>query len=297
MQGIDISFPNLGIAIEKIGTGINVFGFKIAFYGMTTALGMFLGLLIARWQAKRTGQNPDLYSDLAVYAIIFSVIGARAYYVIFTFSSYKDNLWQIFNIRAGGQAIYGSIIAGVLTAVFFARRKKYSLPLILDTAVLGLILGQIVGRLGNFFNREAFGDYTNNLLAMRLKVNDVASSSITDKMNQNMIVQDGIKYIQVHPTFLYEMLWNIVVLIILILYTKKKKIDGELFLIYLIGYGAGRAWIEGLRTDQLLLFGTNIPVSQVLSGILVVGGIGVWVYLRSRVYSKSRRQKTEESHE
>lgn len=282
MNGIDISFPHLGIEIANLGTGITIFGFKIAFYGMTMALGMLMGLLIARWQAKRTGQNPDLYSDFALYAIIFSVIGARLYYVIFSFDNYKDNLWQIFNTRGGGMALYGSVIGGVLTAIFFARKRKYSLPLLIDTSVVGLILGQIIGRWGNFFNREAFGDYTDSLLAMRLKVSDVASSSISENLRNNIIVQGGIKYIQVHPTFLYELLWNIVVLIIIILYTKHKKFDGELFIIYLVGYGLGRAWIEGLRTDQLLFFSTHVAVSQVLSGILVVGGIAAWIYIRMK---------------
>ncbi len=299
----DIWFPNLGvdgIGIPHLETGITIFGFQIAFYGMTMAVGMLAGLLIARWQAKRTGQNPDVYSDFALYAIIFSVIGARLYYVIFSWEDYQRNLLQIFNTRGGGMALYGSVIGGFLTAVIYAKRKKYSLPLLIDTSAVGLLLGQIIGRWGNFFNREAFGGYTNSLLAMRLKVSDVSPSSISDSLREHIIEKSTylqvhptlrirtayIEYIQVHPTFLYELLWNIGVLIIIILYTKHKKFDGELFIMYLIGYGLGRLWIEGLRTDQLQLFG--VAVSQVLSGVLVVVGVACWLVFRRKA---ARRKK------
>ena len=139
----------------------------------------------------------------------------------------------------------------------------------------GLVLGQIIGRFGNFMNREAFGEYTDSLFAMRLKVSDVTSANITSTMREHISIQDGIRYIQVHPTFLYEAAWNVLVLTAMLLYTKKKKFDGEIFLIYLIGYGLGRAWIEGLRTDQLQIGTTGIAVSQVFSaGLVVAGGRG-----------------------
>ena len=146
----------------------------------------------------------------------------------------------------------------------------------------GLVLGQIIGRFGNFMNREAFGEYTDSLFAMRLKVSDVTSANITSTMREHISIQDGIRYIQVHPTFLYESLWCMVLLIILFAYRKHKKYEGELFLMYLFGYGLGRFWIEGLRTDQLLLPGVGIAVSQLLAGAIVVGTGAAMLYLRKK---------------
>lgn len=288
MNGADIVFPHLRITIPTLPKSISIGGFSIAFYGIIIACGMVAGLLLSRWQAKRTGQDPELYMDFAIWGILFSIIGARTYYVIFSWDFYKDNLWQVFNIRGGGMAIYGSVIAAVITAVIYCRKKKYKFSLFADTAVLGLILGQIIGRYGNFMNREAFGEYTDSLFAMRLKVGDVSGSNITTAMQEHLITENGISYIQVHPTFLYESLWNLAVLIIMLLYTKHKKFDGEIFLIYLIGYGIGRTWIEELRTDQLQLGSTGIAVSQVLSAMLAVVGIGYWIY---RVFFSARTKK------
>lgn len=283
MEGADIIFPHLGITISHLPKGITIGGFTIAFYGLIIALGMVGGLLLARWQAKRTGQDPEIYMDYAIWGIIFAIIGARLYYVAFSWDTYKDNLWQIFNTRGGGMAIYGGVIAAVITAIVYCRKKHYKFALFADTAVPGLILGQIIGRYGNFMNREAFGEYTDSLFAMRLKVGDVSSSNITTTMRQHIITENGTRYIQVHPTFLYESLWNVVVLIVMLVYTKRKKFDGEIFLIYLIGYGIGRTWIEGLRTDQLQIGSTGIAVSQVLSAVLAVGGIVYWICRRVRL--------------
>lgn len=283
MNGADIAFPHLGISIGTLPKGITIGGFTIAFYGIIMALGMVGGLLLARWQAKRTGQDPEIYMDFAIIGIICSIIGARLYYVIFSWEHYKDDLLQIFNVRGGGMAIYGSVIAAVITAIVYCRIKKYKFSLFADTAVVGLILGQVIGRYGNFMNREAFGQYTDSLFAMRLKLDQVNSSTVTDAMREHMTKIDGVSYIQVHPTFFYESLWNLLLLILILLYTKKKKFDGELFLMYLVGYGIGRAWIEGLRTDQLQIGSTGIAVSQVLSALLAVAGIIYWIFRRVKL--------------
>lgn len=278
-----ISFPNLGIHLENVGQSISVFGFEIAYYGMIIGLGVIAGILMAVHEAKRTKQDPDTYYDLAMYAVVLSVIGARIYYVIFSWDSYKDDLLSIFNIRQGGLAIYGGVITAIIVVFVFARVKKLSFGQMTDTAGLGLILGQIIGRWGNFFNREAFGEYTDNLLAMRLPLDAVRSSDVTELMREHMEVIDGISYIQVHPTFLYESLWNLAVLVGLLLWRKHKKFQGEIFLLYLFGYGVGRFWIEGLRTDQLLIPGMELPVSQVLAVVLVVVSTFTIVLLRKKV--------------
>ena len=285
----DIRFPHLGIEIASLGKGITIGGFTIAFYGMIIAFGMVMGYLMTAFQAKRTGQEPDLYLDLALWDIVFAVIGARIYYVIFTWDYYKDNLLQIFNTRGGGLAIYGGVIAGVITTIIFGKVRKQNFFQLLDTACIGLITGQIIGRWGNFCNREAFGGYTNGLFALQLKQSDVAASTLTHSVLKHAVEIDGTRYIQVHPTFLYESLWNIGVLIILLLFTKHRKYNGQIFLIYLLGYGLGRVWIEGLRTDQLIFFGTGVAVSQVLSGVLVVASAAILIYrfVKDRQKAKS----------
>jgi len=265
-----INFPHLGIYLDHVGKSISVFGFEIAYYGIIMGTSILLGLYLAEREAKRTGQNPDVYTDLVVYAIIFSIICARAYYVIFSWDNYKDNLLSIFNLRQGGIAIYGSIIGAVATVYVYCRVKKQSFLVMVDTACIGLVAGQILGRWGNFFNREAFGGYTDGFFAMQLPVSAVRAHEITDEMWAHVQVIGGEQFIQVHPTFLYESLWNLGVICFLYWYRTKKRFHGELFLMYLLGYGLGRIWIEGLRTDQLQIGNTGIPVSQLLAGVLIV---------------------------
>lgn len=274
---MNINFPHLGIYLENVGKTISVFGFEIAYYGMIIGLAVVAGILMASHLAKKSGQDPDVYYDLAIYAVIISVIGARLYYVIFSWDSYKDDLLSIFNLREGGLAIYGGVIAAVITVSVYCKVKKLSFGVLADTACPGLILGQIIGRWGNFFNREAFGEYTDSLFAMRLPLDAVRGSDVTDMMRRHIEVIDGIKYIQVHPTFLYESLWNVGVLLIMLWWRKYKKFDGEILLMYLFGYGVGRFWIEGLRTDSLMFFGTGLRVSQVLALVLVMASaVLIW---------------------
>ena len=276
----DISFPNLGIYLEEVGKNISIFGFDIAYYGIIIGVAILLGFVIATSEAKRTRQNPEDYLDMGIIGVIAGIAGARIYYVIFSWDMYRNNLLDIFNLRKGGLAIYGGVIAAVISVLVLAKIKHLSAPQIFDTIALSLLNGQMLGRWGNFFNREAFGDYTDNLFAMRLPLDAVRASDVTERMREHMERIDGVSYIQVHPTFLYESLWCMVLLILLFLYRKHKKYEGELFLLYLFGYGLERVWIEGLRTDQLLLPGIGIPVSQLLAGLIVVGTGAALLYLR-----------------
>ena len=277
-NGADLSFVNLGITIGHLENGVTVFGFRIAFYGIIIGCGMLAGIWLARCDAIRRGQDPELYLDFALYAIIFAIVGARAYYVLFEWDAYKDDLLQVFNLRDGGLAIYGGVIGAVVTLIIFTRIRKQSFFSMADTGVLGLVLGQIIGRWGNFFNCEAFGGYTESLLAMRIKRSLVNPSMISQELLDHLIVDQGVEYIQVHPTFLYESCWNLCLLIFMLWYRKRKKFNGEMLFIYLLGYGLGRSWIEGLRTDQLLLFGTGLPVSQCLSVILAAGAACILIW-------------------
>lgn len=284
----DIAFPHLHIYLTDVPKTFSVFGFSIAFYGLIIGIGVMAGVLMAVREAKITGQDPDIYWDFSIYAIFFSILGSRIYYVAFSWDQYKDNLLAILNLRNGGIAIYGTVIAAFLTAAVYCRIKKLSFFQLGDTGVMGLILGQIIGRWGNFMNREAFGQYTDNLFAMRLPIEAVRPWDISDALAAH--IAEGTNYIQVHPTFLYESMWNLAVLGVLLLYRKHKKFQGEIILLYLGGYGFGRCLIEGLRTDQLLFPHTNIAVSQVLAGALVALAIVVEITVRRKLSAKQKKE-------
>ena len=281
MGDMDIAFPNLGIYLRNVPKTIMIGNFGIALYGIVIAIGMILGLTMSARIAKKTGQDPDVIWDLAAPLIIFSILGARIYYVIFMWDFYKDDPIQILNIRGGGLAIYGGIIAGVITLYIYCKVKKQKFPLVLDTVMYGLLVGQILGRWGNFFNREVFGEYTDSLLAMRIPVSMVRERDISPLIAAHMT--EGTNYIQVHPTFLYEGMWNLAVLVFLLLYLKHKKFDGEIALFYFAGYGIGRALIESIRTDQLYITGTKIPVSMVLGIVMAVSAIAADLVIRARL--------------
>lgn len=265
-----IEFPHLGIHLNHVIQTIHIFSFPVAVYGITMALGILSGLFMASWVAKKTGQDPEDYTNIALLGIVLGLLGARTYYVVFSWDYYRLHPGEILDFRGGGLALFGSLIGAVAAVLIYCHRKHLRIPLVLDTACTGMVTGQIIGRWGNFFNREAFGEYTDNLFAMRLPVSDVRADEVTALMREHQQTIDGTVYIQVHPTFLYESLWNLGVLIILLVMTLKgtKRRDGEIFLWYLLLYGIGRFWIEGLRTDQLLIPGTQVAVSQVLAAFL-----------------------------
>ncbi len=279
MNDMDIAFPHLGIYLHDVPKGFEVGGLTIALYGIIIALGMMLGIMAAARVAKVTKGNPDFVWDISVWLIIVAILGARAYYVIFFWDSYKDNLMEIFHIRNGGLAIYGGIIAVVILIFVYCRIKKVNTYRFLDQAAYGLVIGQIIGRWGNFFNREVFGDYTDGLLAMRLPISMVRERDISASIMEHVTSN----YIQVHPTFLYESLWNVGLLILMLLWMKRKKFDGEITCLYFLGYGIGRAWIEYIRTDQLYIGSTKIPVSIVVSVIMVGVSIAIDVVTRIRI--------------
>lgn len=284
----DIAFPHLGIYLRNVPKSFSIFGFEIALYGVIIGIGVLCGVLLAAHVAKKEKLDADIIWDFAIYAIIFSIIGARLYYVIFSWDMYKDNLIEIFNLRKGGLAIYGGVIAAFLTLWVYCKIKKQSFLRIADICVPGLVLGQVIGRWGNFTNREVFGEYTDSLLAMRLPVDMVRSSDISEKIANHIV--EGTNYIQVHPTFLYESLWNLVLLVLMLCYRQHKKFEGEQWLLYLGGYGLGRAWIEGIRTDTLFLPHTMIAVSQLLAVVLFVVAIAADVLIR--IYLKKKGTKT-----
>lgn len=245
-----ISFPGLGIGqYEIFPTAFTVFGLEIKWYGIIITCGIILAFLYVLWRAKFERIKSDHIYDLAIFVIIFSVIGARLYYVIFNHTQFHS-LREVINIRSGGLAIYGGIIAGAITTCVVSYVKKLDVRKIFDMLGPAVMLGQIIGRWGNFMNAEAYGRETT--------------------LPWGMCIQTPYQSITVHPTFLYESLWNLVGFIGINLFYKKKKYNGQIALLYVTWYGLGRMWIEGLRTDSLYL--GNIRISQLVAGLTFVAG-------------------------
>lgn len=274
----DIAFPNLNIYLHNVPKNFSVFGFSVALYGCLIAIGIMLGVALAVYDRKSRGLSPEPVWDCVTYGVIFGILGARAYYVIFAWDYYKENPISIINLRQGGLAIYGGIIAAFITVYVVSHIHKENALEVFDSIALGFPVGQIIGRWGNFFNREAFGGWSENLFAMRLPIADVRSSDISYGIAEH--ITQGMDYIQVHPTFFYEGLWNLCLLILLFLYRKHKKFSGEVFFLYLMGYGLGRIWIEALRTDQLIAPLLGIPVSQIVAASCIIVSAGVIIVKR-----------------
>ena len=279
-----VQFPGLGLSFQLNRVAFTIGGVSIYWYGVCIAVGLCLALVFAFRHSLEFGVDPDSMVDVILIGVVLGIISARAYYVAMAPFKY-ESIWEMIAIRDGGLAIYGGIIGACIAVVIYSRKKKQNFGLLMDTASMSIVFGQIMGRWGNFFNREAFGDYTNNLFAMQLPVSAVRANEITQKMWDHVVTVNGVEYIQVHPTFLYESLWNVGVLLFLFWFRKRKKFNGEVFLMYLIGYGLGRIWVEGLRTDQLLLPVVGLPVSQLLSGCLVVGCTILVVWKRKKLSS------------
>lgn len=247
---------NYGRGVKMDPIAFRIFGVDIAWYGILISLGILFGIAVATYRAKKEGLYNDVIMDLALIAVPVAIIGARAYYVIFSWDFYSKNPKEILNIRQGGLAIHGAIIAGVLAGYLFCRYKKIGFWTLADICAPSIILGQAIGRWGNFVNQEAHGGPTN--LPWGIEINGV----------------------KVHPTFLYESLWNFGVFIFLLYYSKKKKYEGQIFILYLILYSIARYFIEGLRTDSLM-FGP-FRVAQLISIVSIIGAIFIGQILRKR---------------
>lgn len=271
-----VSFPNLDFSVTVNRVAFNLFGIDIYWYAILIATGLVLGLFYIYHFAPYHNLNKNDVLDVATYTIIGGIVGARLYYVIFAFDKFKDNLWSIFNLRDGGIAIYGAIIGGFLVILFMSHRKHMNLISCMDLSVIPLFIGQCIGRWGNFFNQEAFGTNTNSLFAMYSENTHKYLKRHSAELLQNGIVVDP--NLPVHPTFLYESFWCLIGLIFLLFYRNKRKFTGEMSIFYAVWYGLGRFFIEGLRTDSLMIL--NFRASQLLSLFGVVIAICLWVYLR-----------------
>lgn len=259
----------------------NIFGIPIMWYGILIATGIIIAVVLSLREAKRIGENEDNILDLLIWVLPAAIIGARLYYVIFEWSYYKNNLGEILAIRNGGLAIHGGVIAAFLVGYIFVKKKNLKFFRLADLVAPGLILAQAIGRWGNFINQEAFGGVvTENFI------------SIFPTFIRNQMYINGQYY---HPTFLYESVWNIMVFSFLIFYRKKlKKKDGELIAIYAIGYSIGRFFIEGMRTDSLML--GPLRIAQVVSLALIILGT-VLLYLKRKKEKNEEIEEIKESNE
>lgn len=250
---------------------IQIGPFPIYWYGVIIAMGAFLGLYLATKESDRLGLKKDLMVDLIVYAVPIAILSARLYYVAFEWDNYAGGpWWKIFAVWEGGLAIHGALIGSVLTAIIYARLKKVSFWQLADIAAPGLILGQAIGRWGNFMNQEAHGG------PLSEATYNSFHQYLPDFIMNNMCI-NGVMY---HPTFLYESLWNLLVLTLLLVLRRKNPLRGEVFLTYIMAYSVGRFFIEGLRTDSLYTFFGYFRTAQALSILLILGAIGIMIYRR-----------------
>ena len=282
-----ISFPELGIEVNPI-RAINIGAFSIHLYGLVIAVGLLLAVIYACHRSKQFGLKSEDLTDGVLFIVPFAVLCARLYYCIFEWDSYKNNPIEILYIWKGGLAIYGGVIGAAIGILVFAKVKKIKVGAVLDITSLGFLIGQSIGRWGNFFNREAFGAETDSFLRMGL-------------LNQ----RTGITTFY-HPTFLYESLWNAAGFVLLHYLSKKRKYDGQVALLYVAWYGLGRTFIEGLRMDSL--YWGDFRVSQMLAAITCFAAVAALMYfhffkqpdpgkMQVRLFEAQQAAEEEKEHE
>lgn len=283
-----VQFPGLGLEFH-FNNGFDIGPIHIAYYGLIIAIGLMLALFYAFRVFRKVGVDPDKAIDCILGGILGGVVGARLYFVIFSWDSYGldfsswgafwDSFLRIFKTWEGGLAIYGGLIGALLVGILIAKHRKICIPALLDVVGVGFLLGQSLGRWGNFFNVEAFG--SNTTLPWGMTSPDIVSYLA---YKQNALASIGVTVdpnMPVHPCFLYESLWCLIGFVLLALYMKRRKFDGEVFLMYLGFYGAERAVVEGLRTDSLMI--GSLRVSQLLAAVLVAASVITIVIIRSKI--------------
>ncbi len=255
-----VAFPGLGLSFNINPVAFTLFGKDVYWYGIIIGTALIIAMILSMSLEKHTLLPKDTVLDIVLWATIPAIICARVYYCIFRFEDYKDNLTDVFKIWEGGIAIYGAVIGAVLTAYIYCRVKKINWKSAFDICIIGVITGQCIGRWGNFVNKEAFG--TQTTLPWRMEI------------------YQGNAPVCVHPTFLYESIWNLIGIFVLLYINRHKKNDGETFFSYLIWYGIGRTFIEGLRTDSLYL--GPVRISQLVAAVTAIAGMALIAYYRTR---------------
>ena len=256
-----IGFPALGLDFTIKRVAFHIFNIPIYYYALFILTGFLLGLLFVSLTCKKKGVESDTIFDVAFYGLIFGIIGARIYYCIFDPNAIKDSFWDIFKVWEGGLAIYGGIIGAAISTIIYCKKNKLSVLKVFDVACPGLLIGQSIGRWGNFVNAEVFGRETDSLLRMTINNNP-----------------------GVHPLFLYESLWNILGFILLIIFRDKRKADGQVFFSYILWYGTGRLFLEGMRQEEYILWliDQKVGISQVVAAICIILSVIAIVFLQKK---------------
>ena len=269
--GGQVNFPGLGLTIENLIEGFNVFGFHISLSGILIAISMFLGLFITERLAKKTEQNTEHYLDLAIRLVVASVIGARIGYVLNHWQYFISDQGSVFNISDGGMSAPGAIIAGLLVSFLYCRQKKLSWLQICDTAMPGIVSGQIVASLGCFFGRNMLGTYSDGTFAMQVALQDVDNrAKMLGRSSTRMIQGD---FLQVHPVALYEAAILLMLLITLFIFSKIKKLSGIVLAVYLMGYGLMVFCIEFIRLDSQKINGSPFSIEHIVAAAMFLFGL------------------------
>ncbi len=276
-----VEFPGLGHTFHLNRGAFHIGNLSVTWYGILITLGILLAMAFALSQCKKFGIIPDKLIDVTLGGVVGGIVGARLYYVAFSWDTFKDDLSSIVKTWEGGMAIYGGLIGAILVGALIVKIRKMKLLPVLDIACMGFLIGQAIGRWGNFVNVEAFGSNTSlpwGMTGERI-TSYLSNSANIEALNKLGVTVDALA--PVHPCFLYESLWCALGFLLLFLYSKHHKFDGELFLMYTAWYGLGRGVIEGLRTDSLLL--GSIRVSQLLAFVLVIAAVIIWLVVRSKI--------------
>lgn len=274
-----VQFPYLGFQLEINNIAFSIGNFDIYWYGLLIGCGMLLALVFAFTKARRFGIDDDRLVDVVFVTTIVAIICARAYYVAFAPFKY-NSFWEMINIRDGGLAIYGAVIGAAVFGTLMCKWRKIPILPTLDIAAMGFLIGQGVGRWGNFFNQEAFGTNTKTLFGMYSPATDAYLTSMQKSLaQQDIFVHPNMP---VHPTFLYESVWCLVGFALLAFHIKRRRFDGEIAIMYAVWYGLGRFFIEGMRTDSLMTNFLNLRTSQIVAFASIIGGIILWLILKKR---------------
>lgn len=285
---MSIRFDGLGINLGYVPKSIQIMGWEISILGILLSIGMLLGILFIVLEAKRRNQDQDVFLGAILMAGIGAILGGRVFYAGFNWNLFKSNPITVLNLRNGGMVLYGALFGGILFVFLYCSLRKISFGEVADTMIFGVLLVQIFTRLGDFFNRESFGTYTESVVAMRLPLASVRSGEVLSAVRENLLTIDGVSWIQVHPAFLYEMLWCIVIFLVLLVLRRKKKFSGEIYMRYMAAYGFERFFVEWIRTDQLWIPSTTLPINMIISAVLFL-----FFSLAIRVSGSMAKKRTE----
>ncbi|MBQ0000004.1 MAG: prolipoprotein diacylglyceryl transferase, partial [Clostridiales bacterium] len=297
---MSIRFDGLGIHFGYVPKSIQLPGFELPVLGVLVSLGLILGILFVVQEAKRRNQDQDAFLGAVLMTGLGAVIGGRLFYAGFFWSLFSGDPASILNLRTGGMAYFGALIGGMLFLGIYSSLRKLPFAELADTLTFGVLLVQMFARLGDFFNRESFGLYTEWAGAMQLPLSSVRAGEVTSEMREKLLTIDGAPWISVHPTFLYDMVLCLVIFLILCMIKGKKKYPGQIYMTYLVLYCLGRIGVEWLRTDQMWIPETTLPVNIILAAVIAVIFVPTMIVSRSMakkrtVAAERRRKELEEA--